>query len=403
MTFGTLRHQRALGLDATLIEATRMVFESSLPPIRGQHRKQQTDFGSTLGSTIESYLKDREHVWTAKTHLMSAAALRLFIEILRDQQLTAVTRQACRNFREIVLRLPPNMGKRFRGQTMSQVLALSPKPMSTKNANKIVSSVSAFFSWSVQEELLASNPAKGLTLRIKHSPDTERDAFSTADLKLLFERSPVYAGCLSNRHRNQLGDQIIRDAKFWLPLIAVHSGMRLEEIAQLQVHQLSVVDGVWVFDINRSEDNRLKTPQSQRQVPVHPLLIAAGLLDHRKQIGAGHLWPDLFRGNDGFFSSPFSKWFGRYKHRIGLTNPKLTFHSFRHTAINHLKQAGVEETLIKELVGHANRSITMSRYGKPLNAKRMLTIVEKLRYEIDLEKLLDHSDAINIEVVPTEP
>lgn len=385
-TFGIIRHQTALGLDPTIIDATRRTFEDSLPSARCRRQSQIEKFVS-LESTIDDYLKDRQHVWTPKTLLMSAASLKLFGEVLGDRRLDTISRQDCRKFRDLVLKLPPNMTKRFKNYSIDEIVAVAAKPMSAKNANKIVSSVSAFFNWMVREDLLKENPARGLRVRIRHSPDTERNAFSESDLKVIFELSPIYAGCHSVRCRDKSGALIIKDSKFWLPLIALYSGMRLEEIAQLHTRDVRQVEGVWIFDIRGSETNKLKTPQSQRQVPIHPVLLEVGLIDYCTKLASGHMWPDLGRSSDGFYSSRFSKWFGRYKRRIGIDSPKLTFHSFRHTVINYLKQEGVEEALIKELVGHGNESITMSRYGKRLNGRQMLTVVERLQYGIDLSEL----------------
>ena len=48
-------------------------------------------------------------------------------------------------------------------------------------------------------------------------------------------RSPVYTGCKSASRRSAKGQHVIRDGKFWIPLIALYSGMRLGEIVQLLV------------------------------------------------------------------------------------------------------------------------------------------------------------------------
>ena len=384
-TFAMIRHQRALGVDPRIISSTIKALDDSLPTVRRQ--RQPRDNYPSLRSAIDAYLGDRVHGWTAKTHLMAAGALGLFVDILGDRRLDVLSRHDCRKFRDIVLKLPPNMRKRFKGHSIGDILTLAAPPMSSKNANKIMSSVSSFLNWAVREGLLADNPARGLGVRIRHRADSERDAFSESDLKLLFEQSPVFSGCLSPASRSTRGNMIIRDSKFWLPLIALYSGMRLEEIAQLDVRDVRQVDGTWVFDVNASENKNLKTPQSRRYVPIHPILRSIGVLEYCTAIKSGPLWPDLPRSRDGFHSSRFSKWFGRYKRHIGIVSQKRTFHSFRHTAINCLKQAGVQEALIKELVGHANGSITMARYGKRLSANHMLTIVERLQYQIDLSGL----------------
>lgn len=67
-----------------------------------------------------------------------------------------------------------------------------------------------------------------------------------------------------------------------------------------------------------------------------------------------------------------------FKRAAGIANPRLVFHSFRHTFINELKQRGAAEAAIKQLVGHVDRSITTGRYGKLLPAPVLSRSVELL-------------------------
>jgi len=65
-------------------------------------------------------------------------------------------------------------------------------------------------------------------------------------------------------------------------------------------------------------------------------------------------------------------------------NPKRVFHSFRHSLADRLKQSGVQETLIAEILGHTIESVTMGRYGKRYQPKVLLEALEKLDYGIKL-------------------
>ena len=81
----------------------------------------------------------------------------------------------------------------------------------------------------------------------------------------------------------------------------------------------------------------------------------------------------------GKFSSAYTKRFGRFKRKSGLLDSKLTFHSLRHSFVNELKQQGESEHVIAQLIGHANSSITMGRYGKDYDIAVLSTAVERLR------------------------
>jgi integrase len=98
------------------------------------------------------------------------------------------------------------------------------------------------------------------------------EPFSLGELKRLFA-SPVFA-------RNERPHGGRGEAAYWLPLIALFSGARRTEIAQLKVGDVRQGDGwIWFFDLtNESEDQSLKTSFSAGSVPLHSELIRLGLL-----------------------------------------------------------------------------------------------------------------------------
>lgn len=90
-----------------------------------------------------------------------------------------------------------------------------------------------------------------------------------------------------------------------------------------------------------------------------------GLLQHVESVkatGADRLFPELEAVRGKLGHAP-SKWFGRYKTKLGITDARKTFHSFRHTLIDDLRDAGVQDSLIKRIAGHEDGSVTFSMYG----------------------------------------
>jgi integrase len=68
---------------------------------------------------------------------------------------------------------------------------------------------------------------------------------------------------------------------------------------------------------------------------------------------------------------------------LSITNDlKKVFYSFRHTVADTLKQAGVETSVISELLGHSHDkgNMTLSRYGKRYRPKVLLEALMKLNY-----------------------
>lgn len=327
-----------------------------------------------LSAVIAGYCDETSPMWTAKTKLMNEASLRLFLEHQGDKEIGEIGRGDLREFKELLRKLPPNYTKRFKGKSLTDVSKLGVTPISAKTVNKNLSVVSSLFTWAKRNGYCTDNPAKGLAVPIKTRPHEERDAFTEADLKVLFG-SPLYTGCHSLQRRSTPGTLIIRDEKWWFPLIALYSGMRLEEIAQMKGTDILQIDDIWCFSVHGREGNSLKTPAAARHVPVHSELLALGLID----FAAAHpkaLWNNLRKGSDGTLSSAFSKWFSRYI--SGLKDPEnsITFHSLRHTFANYLKQHNIAEPIARALLGHTEHSVAFGRYGKQYSTSVLKIAVE---------------------------
>jgi integrase len=166
----------------------------------------------------------------------------------------------------------------------------------------------------------------------------------------------------------------------------------LNEICQLYVDDIIKFDDLWCISINDEKDKRLKNVASKRIIPVHPALVELGLMEYVESLkteNSPRLWMNLEWTDLTGYGNSFCKWYQRYN-RIHVTaDPKKVFHSMRHTLADTLKQAGVQETVIAELVGHSNAgSMTMGRYGKRYQPKVLLEALEKLDYGIDIPDIL---------------
>jgi integrase len=70
------------------------------------------------------------------------------------------------------------------------------------------------------------------------------------------------------------------------------------------------------------------------------------------------------------YSNGFGKWYQRFNRRHVTKDPQKVFHSMRHLVTDTLKQAGVLETVIAELVGHSNGgSETMGRVWQEVSTQ----------------------------------
>ena len=88
------------------------------------------------------------------------------------------------------------------------------------------------------------------------------------------------------------------------------------------------------------------------------------------------------------YAHDFSKSYRNFNKRYVTQDNKKVFHSFRHNFTDNLKQQGLQESMIAELVGHSVKSMTFSRYGKEFNPAILRENMLKLDYGIDIFGIL---------------
>jgi len=211
----------------------------------------------SLSELIELYIADRSVQWTSKTKAEFTQSFSILISLLSNQPVARITRSDCVKCRELLQSLPPNFTKKkqFRGMTARQIAKVNSggQSLSAKTINKYLTLLSSFFKWSIRQGVISSNPAEGLLLSLSKSISEEREVYSLADIQ---------------RIRAKLPRLPTDPEKFWIPLIAMYSGLRLDEICQLHKTDIQFIEGVYCFNINSQGDKRLKTSASIRVVPI---------------------------------------------------------------------------------------------------------------------------------------
>ena len=319
-----------------------------------------------LTSLVSFYLDDKSKHLDERTLLVTKYVFDLLIWVIGDVSINKITRSNCREFRDTLLQLPPRALRFSAHLSVSEVLDLGHKPMHSKTVNKNIQFVSAMFNWAITEELIRDNPATGLTVGVKRKASLERKAYDAVTLALIF---------------NNLTPLDDNPENYWLPLLGYFTGMRIEELCQLRIEDVTKLDDVYCIHVS-PEAGSLKTINAERFVPIHRYLIDLGFLDYVSGLDnkrSIRLWQNLKVNGYGKYSSTYSKRFGKFKRAIGIDDRQLTFHSLRHTFANELKQAEVSEHLIAQLIGHSNNSITMSRYGKEYKVNKLSNAIEKLK------------------------
>jgi integrase len=206
----------------------------------------------------------------------------------------------------------------------------------------------------------SSSPVEGMKIRLQRSAKEDKDPFTIANLNAIFS-APVFTGCHSESRWSRPGSAVLRNSpKFWVPLIALFTGMRSGEICQLRRDHIRDHEGVHYFALTK--DLRLKNDSSIRSVPVHKTLIDCGLLQFVEAC-ADRLFPELPQHSSGRLSDAFGKHFARFLKKLQIKRDNIDFHSLRHTFIVAAEASGIDFAARERLVGHVLQG-QAGRYGQ---------------------------------------
>lgn len=219
---------------------------------------------------------------------------------------------------------------------------------SATTANNRLKIIRTFFESAWRNSITSDNPAAKVAV-LKSQPFSRRPFSKDELVRLLEIASPEWMGII---------------------LCGAYTGQRLKDIASLTWAQV---------DLARSEI-RLTTRKTGRHqvIPIHPSLEKYLRSSSRDATPLSPLFPDAYRtATAGKDVSPLSQQFYALLVRAGLAvarPPKrvsagigrraprrqnsLTFHSLRHTATSWLKDAGVSESVARDIIGHESAEIS---------------------------------------------
>ena len=306
----------------------------------------------------------------------------LFIEATGVSDIRQLRQEHLARFIDVLNQLPKSYRKspKDRLKTLAQILdAAQGKPvgLSPTTINRNIDYIG---------QLLKKARSEGFTSVVMLDPGSlrerksrrdrdERPAFTLEDIGKIFSH-PIWHGWKSKRHWQEPGPNLIRDGLFWVPMIAALTGARRAEIAGLKAGDLEVIDGIPVMHFRPNPNRGLKNLVSERTLPLHPQLVALGLMEHARLAlkgPRGDLFPDQRPKSGTKFGDPLDYRFRLLIQRQLSGNPEgKVLHSFRHYVATQLGRIeGLREQVRKDILGHAGDSITAERYSEttPLAAK----------------------------------
>lgn len=381
---------------------------TSLPPAaqpRSEPEKVKLGALSVRGKEAIKAIAKRES-FPPKRLKDYEAALRTFLEFLEaDPDLAMVTSDMAGDFMRALEQFPSNVSKRraYRGlssfqEKLSHSIAIEEEAVlnPTTVNTKYLTPLRQIYAWYASSRKSLENPFAGITSKKPKRPDRNSERRSVTDTEIVRLLSlPLFTGSkgMAEQPLYKPGTCRVDDWRYWVPLIAMFTGMRLNEACGLGVSDVQEEDGIAFFYVrDEIPGQRLKSIAARRKIPVHSALKTVGLMEFvsaKRDVGAIRLFEDLEEDANGYFSGKPSKFFQdlrpRYKDRAPPPG-KLTFHSKRHTVTTKFRTAQIRMDVSKAIIGH-EQGETHGEYGH-VDLVTRRDAIEKIAYPgLDLDRI----------------
>lgn len=293
-----------------------------------------------------------------KTMTTKTEKLRLLGELTGDRPLSELTKSDARHVKSVLLCMPKNRNKMPQTRDLSIAEAskvAGVEVVSTTTVNGYINCYKAFYGWLVDNGHATENLFAGMSVKTSRRTATKRPAFTAPQLATMYS------------HLTGVDDALVKkDCHRWGTLVAMLTGCRVNEVAQLHVSDVRQVNGIWCIDFNEDADKSVKTAASARVVPIHDRLIDAGFLEFvttRKNKASPRLFPEFSFTSQNGYGRNLGRWFNEtFVPALQFGHDGLVFHSFRHSMVTLLGQADVPVTFVSAIVGHEQSGVTQQTY-----------------------------------------
>jgi integrase len=233
----------------------------------------------------------------------------------------------------------------------------------TATTRRMLDSANAVINFGRREfEVECSNPFERLAIAGEGLDGKKRLPFTVKEI------TTIGAAC------RQMDDSIR-----WIVAIQLGTGSRLAEIVGLRREDMFLDHEIPHIFIrpHAALGRSLKTPGSERLVPLLGLALWAGRQALAAQDAGGWLFP-RYASDGNIRATHCSNTVNKWIRSLGI--PKST-HSFRHSMKDLLRDAGVARDMAEALLGHGSRSIADS-YGSGFTIQRKSEALQLVAIQI---------------------
>lgn len=334
--------------------------------VLGLNVAPRQEFEPSFGELAVEYMrswKTQRSLKKTNTPQQKEATFRLFGGYFRNRTIRQVRRRDVVEFVEFLRRMDPQWArspaaKAYTWEQLQRSFGGRETGLSDATVNRHVAALQSLWRWAEMREYCeGTNPFDGFHRQLRTGVNVDGYLpWENEELARLWSPVPKRSDLLE------------------VTLVAMFTGMRLDEIASMEAQQVRHEGGIPYINITDA-----KTPAGVRKVPIHPVL--TWLVGRSKTVGQGALWstfnpegPGAKRGADA------GKEFTRHKQSAGFHTRNKAFHSFRKNVTQQMERAQVAEGEWAQILGH-ERGFTYGRYNPHgVELARAAEIIAKIEY-----------------------
>jgi len=212
--------------------------------------------GETLAELFEIYARENPNRVQTDTLNQARRDVATFIECAGcSVGAAALTKQKVREWKSLLQLYPVKATETavFKGLSFRQIIERNKeigKPvLSPRTVNRYLGGLGALCHWLVDHGYIEHSPLVGMYLAKDNQQRTF--PFTIEQMQTIFSGS-LFTGCQSDSSLGRIcktGDVLIRDHRYWVPLVMLYSGARPGEIGQLLIGDIKQKEGRWVMHI----------------------------------------------------------------------------------------------------------------------------------------------------------